>query len=73
MSGAPTWPNAAVNTAIGTQIGGTKFAVCLPNQVNVNGHPVTVTQGNPLLLADGSDISRTGEAATSFAAHEATA
>lgn len=60
VSGAPTWPNAAVNTAIGAQVGHTKFAICLPNRVNVNGHAVTVRQGSPLLLADGSDISRTG-------------
>ena len=59
VSGAPTWPNAAVNTAIGARIGGTRFAVCLPNQVDVNGRPVTLTQDNPLLLPDGSDIRRT--------------
>ncbi len=60
VSGAPTWPNAAVNTAIGAQIGSTRFAVCLPNQVDVNGQPVTVNPGSPLLLPDGSDINRTG-------------
>jgi hypothetical protein len=60
VSGAPTWPNAAVNTAIGARIGSTKVAVCLPNQVDVNGHPVTINQGSPLLLPGGSDIYRTG-------------
>jgi len=59
-SGAPTWPNASVNKSVGAQFGSTRIAVCLPDQVQVNGQPKTVTPGNPLLLADGSDVSRDG-------------
>lgn len=59
VSGAPTWPNAAVNTAIAARIGSTRVAVCLPNQVNVNGHAATVPAAAPLFLPGGSDIRRT--------------
>jgi von Willebrand factor type D domain len=62
VSGAPTWPNAAVNSAVATRIGATRVAICLPDQVEVNGRPRTVPQGNPLLLPGGVDLSRTGNA-----------
>lgn len=62
VSGAPTWPNAAVNSAVGTRIGPTRVAVCLPNRVEVNGMPRSVTPGNPLYLAGGVDVSRAGNA-----------
>jgi hypothetical protein len=60
VSGAPTWPNASVNSAVGTRMGSTRVAVCLPNRVQVNGRPTTVSQSTPLRLPGGVDISRTG-------------
>jgi hypothetical protein len=62
VSGAPTWPNAAVNSAVGTRIGPTRVAICLPNRVEVNGTARTVTAGNPLYLPGGVDVSRAGNA-----------
>jgi hypothetical protein len=60
QSGAPTWPNASVNKAVAARLGGTRVAVCLPDRLVVNGHSKTVTPGNPLLLANGADVSRNG-------------
>ena len=40
VSGAPTWPNASVNQAIGTRMGDTTVAVC----------------GGPNLVVDGKDV-----------------
>jgi len=60
QSGAPTWPNASVNKAVAARLGSTRVAVCLPNRLVVNGQSRTVTPGNPLLLANGADVSRTG-------------
>jgi hypothetical protein len=38
VSGAPTWPDASVNSAIATQMGKTKVAVCLePTRLYVDG------------------------------------
>lgn len=60
QSGAPTWPNASVNKAVAARLGSTRVAVCLPNRLVVNGQRKTVTPGNPLLLANGADVSRNG-------------
>ena len=57
VSGAPTWPNASVNTAVATQVGKTKVAVCLaPQRVFANGHALALSQGNVKLLPDGTQI-----------------
>jgi hypothetical protein len=62
VSGAPTWPNASVNQAVGTRMGKTTVSVCLPDQLVVNGERTTVSPGSPLILPDGVDVSRTGNA-----------
>jgi hypothetical protein len=62
VSGAPTWPNASVNKAIGTRMGNTRVSVCLPDRVEVNGRPTAIVEGRPLVLPDGVDVSRTGNA-----------
>jgi hypothetical protein len=59
-SGAPTWPSASVNKAVGTRMGSTRVAVCLPNRVEVNGKPTALTDGTPLRLPGGVDVLRTG-------------
>jgi hypothetical protein len=60
VSGAPTWPNAAVNSAVGARMGGTTVAVCLPDRLEVNGRPANVNDGASMALPDGVAISRTG-------------
>jgi hypothetical protein len=43
-------------------MGKTRVAVCLPDLLEVNGKPAAVSEGSPLVLPDGVDISRTGDA-----------
>ena len=59
-SGAPKWPNASVNKAVGTRMGRTRVSVCLPDRLEVDGKATTVPEGSPLVLPGGVDISRTG-------------
>jgi hypothetical protein len=58
VSGAPTWPNASINTAIATKVGNTKVAVCLGEQQRVfaNGNPLPLTQGTVRRFSDGTQI-----------------
>jgi hypothetical protein len=61
VSGAPTWPNAAVNSAIATQVGKSRVAVCLaPQRVVVDGRVLPLRRGKVKLLADGTQISLRG-------------
>lgn len=60
VSGAPTWPNAAVNTAVGARVGSHTVAVCLPGRLEVDGRPARVEEGGSLTLPDGVGIERTG-------------
>lgn len=63
ISGAPNWPNAAVNSAIAAQLGKTKVAVCLePQRVFVDGKVLQLRQGKVEVLADGTQISLRGNA-----------
>jgi hypothetical protein len=59
VSGAPTWPNAAVNNAVATQMGKDRVAVCLA-RLNVNGKDTELASGRSLSTPDGVDIWRTG-------------
>ena len=46
VSGAPTWPNAAVNQAVAARIGTSTVAVCTaPTRVEINGHPGNLVTG----------------------------
>jgi hypothetical protein len=61
VSGAPTWPNASVNNAVATRMGGTRVAVCtLPERLMVNGRQAAIENGNTLSLPSGVDILHTG-------------
>ena len=61
-SGAPTWPNAALNKAVGTQIGATRIAICAaPNRVFVNGAAKAIADGQALSLGGGVSIYRGGD------------
>jgi hypothetical protein len=60
VSGAPTWPDASVNSAVATRMGKTRVALCLPERLEVNGRPRPVSQGSSLILPNDIDISHTG-------------
>jgi len=60
-SGAPRWPNAAVNTAVATRMGKTVVAICLPNRLFVDGEAAQLGDGKALALAGGVNIARRGE------------
>jgi len=60
-SGAPTWPNAAVNKAVAVQLGKTRVAVYIqPTRLVVDGANTEVTDGRPLLLPTGVQITKSG-------------
>jgi hypothetical protein len=61
VSGAPTWPNATVNKAVGTQMGETRVAVCTaPSRLNVDGTVTAIADGKTLSLPSGVNIFHTG-------------
>jgi len=59
-SGAPTWPNAAVNKAVAVQAGKDRVAICLPARVLVNGRPARIRDGGHLLLRGGATVLHSG-------------
>jgi hypothetical protein len=64
-SGAPTWPNAAVNKAIATQMGKTRVAVYIePTRLVVDGVTTNLADGKTILLPTGVQISRRGNVYT---------
>lgn len=67
VSGAPTWPNATVNTAVAARFGKTEVAVCLapPGRdegaaIHVDGKLTAVDDGKTLELPGGVGIARQG-------------
>jgi hypothetical protein len=61
VSGAPTWPNAAVNSAVATQMGSTRVALCAaPSRLVINGDPADLSEGQTLSLPSGVEIFRRG-------------
>ncbi|HSS00919.1 MAG TPA: hypothetical protein VLM79_27870, partial [Kofleriaceae bacterium] len=61
-SGAPSWPNAAVNKAVATRMGTTTVAVCLgPTRIEINGQSASVADGQTVGLPDGVDLARRGD------------
>ena len=64
-SGAPTWPNAAVNKAIATQMGKTRVALYIePTRLVVDGVVTSLADGKATLLSTGVQISRQGNVYT---------
>jgi len=60
-SGAPTWPNAAVNKAIATQMGKTRVAVYIePTRLVIDGATTNLDDGKTILLPSGIQIARQG-------------
>ncbi len=60
VSGAPTWPDAAVNSAVAARFGKTEVAICLPGQLYVDRKRTELER--TLVLADGTQITRDGNA-----------
>ncbi len=59
VSAAPTWPNAAFNTAVAVQAGKNRVAICLPAKVVVDGKPVNISPNHgQLRLSDGGIVTR---------------
>ncbi|MFZ3323198.1 MAG: VWD domain-containing protein [Usitatibacter sp.] len=60
-SGAPLWPNAAVNKAIATRMGGTRIALYIePTRLDVDGAATALADGDTILRPTGVQVSRTG-------------
>jgi hypothetical protein len=62
VSIAPTWPNVAVYKAVATRMGKTTVAVCLPGRVEINGKSVRIRDGKSILMPNGVQVSRNGNA-----------
>lgn len=60
VSGAPTWPDASVNSAVATRMGTSKVAICLGNRLNVDGENREIADGGEFSTPDGVDIWRVG-------------
>jgi hypothetical protein len=60
VSGAPTWPNATVNSAVATRMGKTKVAVCLSSGLFIDNVPTELADGKSLSTPGGVDVSRKG-------------
>jgi len=60
VSGAPTWPHTSVNSAVATQMGKSKVAICLGNRLNIDGENREIADGGQYSTADGVDIWRVG-------------
>ena len=62
VSGAPNWPNAAVSSAVAARFGKTQVAVCTkPQAVFIDGKTVNVSEKTPVSLADGTQVTRSGD------------
>lgn len=61
-SGAPTWPNAAVNKAVATKMGRTSVAICVaPTRLMIDGKSSTIADGTSRALPGGVTLSRSGD------------
>ena len=61
VSGAPTWPDAAINNAVATQMGSTRVALCAaPSRLVINGSPAVLAESQTLSLPSGVEIFRRG-------------
>jgi hypothetical protein len=67
VSGAPTWPNAAVNSAVAVLAGKARVAICLPERVLVDGRAVRVADGGRVGLAGGGSVFKKGNVYSVFA------
>jgi hypothetical protein len=62
VSGAPSWPNADVNTAVATQMGRDRIAVCLSQEpLFIDGKHRDLADGASIALSGGTFVSRSGD------------
>jgi hypothetical protein len=64
VSGAPNWPNAAVNAAVGAQMGTDTFALCGSGAVYLDDTEETLAPGESETLDSGDVVSRSGDTYT---------
>jgi hypothetical protein len=59
VTGAPSWPNAAVNQAVAARVGTSNVAVCTTTSppLHVNGKPTALPPGGQLNLPGGAHVS----------------
>jgi hypothetical protein len=60
ISGAPNWPDAAVNSAVATRMGKTRVALCGKEQLVVDGRRIDLPDGGQEQVGDGVWLTRTG-------------
>jgi hypothetical protein len=61
VSGAPTWPDVAVNKAVATRMGESRVAVCTtPSRLEIDGIATNIEDGKTFSLPSGVDILHTG-------------
>jgi hypothetical protein len=61
VSGAPTWPDAAVNRAVAARVGPSDVAVCTaPTRLQIDGSTVNLADGNEQVLPDGASVTLNG-------------
>jgi hypothetical protein len=61
VSGAPSWPSAAVNRAVAARIGTSNVAVCTaPTRLEINGSTVNLANGTKKLLPGGASVALNG-------------
>jgi len=59
VSGAPTWPNAAVNSAVATRMGKTRVCICL-DSLSIDGKTINLRDGESHSAPDGVVVMRKG-------------
>ena len=69
-SGAPQWPDAAVNKVVAVRMGRTRIVFSVdPSRVTVNGVASTFDHDRPLMLADGVQLRSQGNVYTASDKH----
>jgi hypothetical protein len=62
VSGAPNWPNAAINKAVGVKLGKSQVAICLnPYRLELDGKAVRLDRGKSLSLPGDVILFRKGD------------
>ena len=63
VSGRPIWPDATINKSVATRMGKTRVAICTePQRLIIDGHEVTIQNGETLPVSDDVAVSLRGNA-----------
>jgi hypothetical protein len=61
VSGAPSWPNAAVNQAVAAHVGTSDVAVCTsPTRLEIDGSTLNLADGTQQILPGGASVTLNG-------------